>query len=138
MDNNNNLIEEKLPIYTIQIKPRNQIYCNYIVNNSLSHSKKYDELSVYLASLLPDKKKEIFDLIDLKKHFIIFLQEKKIVELKINFHEEIKKLTDEHKHDNINKIKIDEKMNNKQSLDFQIKDISKINLYKNFKKDKLF
>ena len=133
-----NLTEEKLPIYTIQIKPRNQVYCEYIVNNSLSHSKKYEDLSVYLTSLLPEKKQEIFDLIDLKKHFIIFLQEKKIVELKINFHEEIEKLTDEHKHESINRIRINEQLDKNRSLDNQLKEISNINLYKHFRKDKLF
>ncbi len=120
--------ENGLPIITIYVKPRNQRYCNYQINDNQIHTKTYEELSIYLCSLLPEQSTEINRLIGFKKHFIIFLQEKKIQELKFDFYAEMKDLSIKMKHENIQIIQNKERQ--KLNQDDYIKGISRKDISK--------
>jgi hypothetical protein len=125
-----------LPIYTIFVNPKHQRYAEYTVNDNQTHLKDYPDLFLYLIDLLPEKTNEIEKLLGLKRPFIIFLQEKRIQELKFNFYAQMDDAKQKLLHQNINDIMINE--SKPKTFEDKLKPYLKQDILKNMWKNKNF
>lgn len=120
--------ESKIPVYLIHVKPRSFRYCEYIINENLSHTKTYEKLEEYLVSLLPELYKEIAELIGFKRHFLVFPEERRVQELKFDFDAEMEELKNSMHHEHISLIL--KKEMKKQTMDSNIHSLAKLQPWK--------
>ena len=130
-------MEEKgIPIITIFINPKHRKYCEYQINDNQVHLKDYPDLFLYLVDLIPEKANEIEKLLGLKRAFIIFLQEKRIQELKFDFYAQMEKEKQKMLHQNINDIMKNE--SKPKNFEDALKPFLKQDVLKNMWKNKKF
>lgn len=68
-------------IKIIYILPRSKTYCRYAINDGEVHSKRYEDLREFLITLAPSLSTELTEKIHSFSYFILFVEEKKIVDL---------------------------------------------------------
>ena len=68
-------------IKIIYVLPRSKTYCRYAINDGEVHSKRYEDLREFLITLVPSLSTELTETIHSFSYFILFVEEKKIVNL---------------------------------------------------------
>lgn len=77
--------EKNLTIETVIVLPRNKKYCSYVLNDGSKHSKKYEDMVVFLIELNPSLTKEIRDLLSRFRYFIQYVNANEIEEFSFDF-----------------------------------------------------
>lgn len=125
----NNLIE------IIFLSPKNYLgYYQYIINDGEPHVKKNEELINYMCEINPSLKKEIVNLISLRKFFFIFPKTNSIEELKFDLEKELESFKKKSRFVNFSiesvfkQQQLETKKNKFESQDAIIKSMSKKNV----------